>query len=139
MQIVIPGYTEAVACNFIKKRGQVRVFSCEFCEIFKSTFFIGHVRWLLLATPLEYIKILLDLTLYHNFFGSEVIRLIELKGLVNFINNECETQIQGTFLKESLCCYKWQQNFFRFFTIRESFHQIARFCFYLTTGLTRLN
>ena len=27
------------ACNFIKKETLVQVFSCEFCEIFKNTFF----------------------------------------------------------------------------------------------------
>ena len=27
-----------VACNFIKKESLAQVFSCEFCEIFKSTF-----------------------------------------------------------------------------------------------------
>ena len=27
------------ACNFINKETPTRVFSCEFCEIFKSTFF----------------------------------------------------------------------------------------------------
>ena len=36
------------ACNFIKKEGLAQVFSCEFCEIFKNTFFIEHLRWLLL-------------------------------------------------------------------------------------------
>ena len=29
------------------------MFSCEFCEIFKNTFFIEHFRWLLLAIPLR--------------------------------------------------------------------------------------
>ena len=29
----------ARACNFIKKETLVQVFSCEFCEIFKNTFF----------------------------------------------------------------------------------------------------
>ena len=27
------------ACNFIKKEALAQVFSCEFCEIFKNTFF----------------------------------------------------------------------------------------------------
>ena len=27
------------ACNFIKKETLVQVFSCDFCEIFKNTFF----------------------------------------------------------------------------------------------------
>ena len=36
-------------CNFIKKETLVQAFSCEFCHIFKNTFFIGHLRWLLLT------------------------------------------------------------------------------------------
>ena len=31
------------ACNFIKKEALARVFSCEFCEIFKNTFFTKHL------------------------------------------------------------------------------------------------
>ena len=34
-------------CNLIKKETLAQFFSCEFCEIFKSTFFIEHLRWLL--------------------------------------------------------------------------------------------
>ena len=37
----------ALGCNFIKKETLAQVFSCEFCEIFKNTFFIEHLRWLL--------------------------------------------------------------------------------------------
>ena len=36
------------AWNFIKKDTLAQVFPCEFCEIFKSTFFIEHLRWVLL-------------------------------------------------------------------------------------------
>ena len=32
------------ACNFIKKETLTKVFSCEFCEIFKNTFFTEHLR-----------------------------------------------------------------------------------------------
>ena len=32
------------ACNFIKKETVAQVFSCEFCEIFKNTFFTEHLR-----------------------------------------------------------------------------------------------
>ena len=32
------------ACNFIKKETLAQVFSCEFCEISKNTFFIEHLR-----------------------------------------------------------------------------------------------
>ena len=39
---------QAAACNFIKKETLAQVFSCEFCEISKNTFFTEHLRWLLL-------------------------------------------------------------------------------------------
>ena len=29
------------ACNFIKKEALAQVFSCEFCEIYKNTFYYG--------------------------------------------------------------------------------------------------
>ena len=32
------------ACNFIKKEALAQVFSCEFCEIFKNTFFTEKLR-----------------------------------------------------------------------------------------------
>ena len=31
------------ACNFIKKETLAQVLSCEFCEIFKNTFFTEHL------------------------------------------------------------------------------------------------
>ena len=34
---------ESEACNFIKKWSLAQAFSCEFCEISKSTFSIGHL------------------------------------------------------------------------------------------------
>ena len=38
------------ACNFIKKRLQSRCFpeNSEYCEMFMGSFFIEHLRWLLL-------------------------------------------------------------------------------------------
>ena len=36
------------ACDFIKKETLAQVFSCEFCEIFKKTFFMENLWWLLL-------------------------------------------------------------------------------------------
>ena len=36
------------ACNFTKKEPLAQVFSGEFCEIFKNTFFIEHLWRLLL-------------------------------------------------------------------------------------------
>ena len=35
------------ACNFIKKK-LTKMFSCEYCKIFKNSIFIEHWRWLLL-------------------------------------------------------------------------------------------
>ena len=35
---------QASACNFIKKETLAQVFSCQFCEISKNTFFIEHLR-----------------------------------------------------------------------------------------------
>ena len=36
-------FLEIQACNFIKKATLTQVFSCEFCEISKNTFFIEHL------------------------------------------------------------------------------------------------
>ena len=36
------------ACSFIKKETLAQVFSCEFCEMSKSTFFIERIWWWLL-------------------------------------------------------------------------------------------
>ena len=35
--------------NFIKKKTLAQVFSWEFCKVFKNTFFIEHLWWLLLC------------------------------------------------------------------------------------------
>ena len=35
-------------CNFIKKEIPTQVWSCKYFEIFKKTFFIEHLQWLLL-------------------------------------------------------------------------------------------
>ena len=32
------------ACNFIKKETLAQVFSCQFCEIFKNTFFTEYLQ-----------------------------------------------------------------------------------------------
>ena len=38
-----------ISCNFIKKKTPTQVFSCEYCEIFKNSFFMEHIWWLLLS------------------------------------------------------------------------------------------
>ena len=42
--------------NFIKKETLAEVFSCEFCEIFKKTFFTKQLRWLLLYIRPENVR-----------------------------------------------------------------------------------
>ena len=36
-------FNKVRACNFIKKEALAQVFSCEFCEISKNTFFTEHL------------------------------------------------------------------------------------------------
>ena len=36
------------ACNFITKETLTQLFSCEFYEVFRNTFFIEHLWWLFL-------------------------------------------------------------------------------------------
>ena len=42
-----------MACNFIKKETLAQVFSCEFCEISKNTFFYGTSLVAASNTPLK--------------------------------------------------------------------------------------
>ena len=44
------------ACNFIKKETRAQVFSCEFCEIFKNTFFTEHLRTTASETFMKFSK-----------------------------------------------------------------------------------
>ena len=37
-------FNSTKVCNFIKKEALTQVFSCEFCEIFKSTYFEEHLQ-----------------------------------------------------------------------------------------------
>ena len=34
---------QAQACNFVKKEALAQVFSCDFCEVFRNTFFTEHL------------------------------------------------------------------------------------------------
>ena len=61
-------------CNFIKKKTLAQVFSCEFCEISKNTFFTKHL-WLLLYWNLtDYI---LSERLKNTFKASAVFVLVQ--------------------------------------------------------------
>ena len=54
-----------VVCNFIKKETLARVFSCEFFEISKNTFFY---RTPLVAAPVYYVKVCSQPLLKNRFF-----------------------------------------------------------------------
>ena len=41
------------ASNFIIIIFFIRVFSCEYCKIFKNSFSLEHLRWLLLGTAIN--------------------------------------------------------------------------------------
>ena len=47
---VFRAYSPKKASNFVKKEALAQVFSCEFCEIFKNTFFTEHV-WATASLP----------------------------------------------------------------------------------------
>ena len=49
---------QVLACNLIKKETQAQVFSCEFCEISKNTFFTEHF-W---ATVSAFCKFKVDIS-----------------------------------------------------------------------------
>ena len=63
-------------CKFIKKRLQTQVFSCD-CEIFNSSFFIEHFRWLLLNssywTPPQVFYIFINVCKFFKFSTLESI------------------------------------------------------------------
>ena len=39
-----------MACNFLKKETPSQVLSCEYHKMFENSFFMEHLRWLLLKT-----------------------------------------------------------------------------------------
>ena len=86
-------------CNFFKKETLTQVFSCEFCEISKNTFFTEHV-W---ATAFDHIK-----KTFETSTGSHpVFFLAELRELFNktyqqYTNKVCsvhQTRFKNDLLK----------------------------------------
>ena len=65
---------QADPCNFIKET-LAQVFSCEFCEILRTLFFIEHIRWLLL-----YIGLIVSKHLSFFIFFSK----LKLQAIRNF-------------------------------------------------------
>ena len=47
-EVFLKGVLRPEACNFIKQETLAQVFSCEFCEISKNTFFVKYLRCVLL-------------------------------------------------------------------------------------------
>ena len=45
----VSSFIKLQVCNLIKKEIPSQAFSSEFWEIFKNSFFIEHIRWLLLS------------------------------------------------------------------------------------------
>ena len=65
------------ACNFIEKKISTQVFSCDFCKIFKNTFFTECLQWLLLvmssvliSTSVFMLKMLFFNSYLHQFIQS---------------------------------------------------------------------
>ena len=55
MELFITRSLQPPAFNFIKKETLTQVFSREFCEIFKNTFFAEHLRWRLLHHTSQFV------------------------------------------------------------------------------------
>ena len=51
---------QALACIFIKKETLVQVLSCEFCEIFKNTFFIDQLWMTAFVSSAEQFRTITD-------------------------------------------------------------------------------
>ena len=61
------------ACNFFRKKALAQVFSCEFCEIFKSIFFTEH-HWTT-ASDFQLIKFSsknLDYFIFQSFYNLKI-------------------------------------------------------------------
>ena len=55
------------ACNFVKKETRAQEFSCEFCEIFKSTVFTEHLgttAYIIIIDVITHLKALSFYKLY---------------------------------------------------------------------------
>ena len=61
-------------CNFIKKETLAQVFSCEFCEISKNTFFTEHLRLLLAETIVSHEEFVQENQTFHFELGVFKIR-----------------------------------------------------------------
>ena len=86
---------EGKACDFIKKEILAQVFSCEFCKIFKNTFFIEHFRRLLLFWLYTFLTLFHFACVYIFLHRWNILRKLKpllkyvvcFKSYLNFYNN----------------------------------------------------
>ena len=79
-------------------RAPTKVFSCEFCKIFKSSFLIEHLRWLLLNTAIN-----------RRYFEKELLQ----NSKDNMLNNSIDVKVYALQLKQkSTRGFSW--NFAKF-------------------------
>ena len=67
------------ACNFIKNETLAQVFSCEFCVISNNTFFIEHLRWLLLKFSIFFLFNFAPQQILNFLFRFHILKLIASK------------------------------------------------------------
>ena len=82
------------ACNFIKKETLAQVFSCEFCETVKNTFFTEHL-WTTTSKCAPSKTFLVDFPQYSElFFWASVNVVLTIKALVEFTSVLSSIQIR---------------------------------------------
>ena len=73
------------------KQTLAQMFSCEFCRIFNNTFFIEHLRWLLLHDEICLLKIMLLFNSYSFvFLVSEQALRTDCYRKTNFAQRNCQ-------------------------------------------------
>ena len=82
----------AEACNFIKKETLAQVFSCEFCDIFKNTYFTaGSLSvWATASAQLDPDKIV------NYFFVKSCLRTVDQHSTIKFLVQFWLRQIKTT-------------------------------------------
>ena len=123
---------QAQACNFIKKESLVKVFSCDFCEISKNTFFLQNTSGGCFCTNFTFIETVnkLFLSCLAAFWPLKFYPLIQLYSsglqpvvLSNGASKTCANKLLANFLLLSRWFVESQTEpvlhlwLFQFFTI----------------------
>ena len=61
---------QAETCNFIKKQALTQVFSSEFCGMFRNTFFVENLWWLILTHIPQHLPLKYHMILQTHSFGT---------------------------------------------------------------------